>query len=52
VIGATKEADTLLDAAGVVTDEGVIVGSNANTFVAAAAKGRIWEREPKVRTIY
>ncbi|WP_158749220.1 catalase [Acidobacterium sp. S8] len=52
VIGATKEAKALLDAAGVVPDIGVVVGSNANTFVAAAAKGRIWEREPKVRTIY
>ena len=52
VIGATKEAQPLLDAAGVVSDEGVIVGTNSNTFLTAAAKGRIWEREPKVRTIY
>ena len=52
IIGATSEAQPLLDAAGVVPDEGVILGRNANTFVAAAAKGRIWEREPKVRTIY
>jgi catalase len=52
IIGATNEAQPLLDAAGVVPDEGVIVGRNVNMFVAAAAKGRIWEREPKVRTIY
>ena len=52
IIGATSEAQPLLDAAGVVPDEGVILGRNANTFVAAAAKGRIWEREPKVRAIY
>ena len=52
VIGATKEAQPLLDAAGVASDEGVIVGTNSNTFLTAAAKGRIWEREPKVRTIY
>jgi catalase len=52
VIGATNEAQALLDAAGVVSDIGVVVGSNANAFVAVAAKGRIWEREPKVRTVY
>jgi catalase len=52
IIGATNEAQPLLDAAGVVLDQGVMVGRNANMFVAAAAKGRIWEREPKVRTIY
>jgi catalase len=52
IIGATLEAKPLLDAAGVVPDEGVIIGRNADMFVAAAAKGRIWEREPKVRTIY
>jgi catalase len=52
VIGATNEAKGLLDAAGVVSDTGVVVGSNANAFVAVAAKGRIWERESKVRTIY
>lgn len=52
VIGATKEAQSLLDAAGVTSDEGVIVGTNSNIFLTAAAKGRIWGREPKVRTIY
>jgi catalase len=52
VIGATKEAQSLLDAAGVTSDEGVIVGTNSNIFLTSAAKGRIWGREPKVRTIY
>ena len=52
VIGSTSEAQPLLDAAGVDPDEGVIVGSNANTFITAAEKGRIWGREPKVRTTY
>jgi catalase len=52
VIGSTNEAQPLLEAGGVVPDEGVLVGSNANTFVKAAAKGRIWAREPKVRTTY
>ena len=52
VIGATSEAQPLLDAAGVVSDKGVIVGANARAYVATATKGRVWEREPKVRTIY
>jgi catalase len=52
VIGPTSEAKPLLDAAGVVPDDGVIVGTNANTFTVAAANGRIWGREPKVRTIF
>jgi catalase len=52
VIGATIEAKPLLDLAGVLPDEGVIGGTNVNTFIAAAAKGRIWGREPKVRTIF
>jgi catalase len=52
VIGSTKEAQPLLDAAGVDPDEGLVVGSNANAFVTIAAKGRIWAREPKVRTTY
>jgi catalase len=41
VIGATNEAQVLLDAAGIVSDTGVVVGSNANAFVAVAANGRI-----------
>jgi catalase len=52
VIGATSEAKPLLDTAGVVPDEGVVVGTNVNTFIAAAANGRIWGREPKIRTIF
>ena len=52
MIGATSEAQPLLDAAGVDPDEGVIVGSHANMFISAAEKGRIWAREPKVRTTY
>jgi catalase len=52
VIGATNEAKPLMDAAGVISDQGVIVDSNSNPFLTTAAKGRIWEREPKVRKIY
>ncbi|KAA6464560.1 catalase [Acidobacteria bacterium AB60] len=52
VIGATKEAQPLLDAAGVMPDAGVLVGTNPEAFLTAAALGRIWDREPKVRTVY
>ena len=51
VIGHTAGAAALLQKANVVPDRGVIsLGGNAvRSFVAEAAKGRIWEREPKVR---
>jgi len=52
VIGGTPEAQPLLNAAGVVADAGVLVGAQPQKFVTTAAKGRIWDREPKVRTIY
>ena len=52
VIGATGEAKALLDAAGVVPDAGVLVGGDAETFLTAAAAGRIWDREPNVRTVF
>lgn len=52
VIGATLEAQPLLDKAGVVTDKGVITskkGASTYPFLNRAAMGRIWEREPSVR---
>ncbi len=52
VIGATSEAGPLLDKAGVQPDEGVLIGGKPKAFVDTAANGRIWPREPKVRTIY
>jgi catalase len=52
VIGATQDARSLLDMAGVIPDAGVLVGASAEAFVEAASKGRVWSREPKVRTIY
>lgn len=52
VIGATNEAKPLLESAGVIPDEGVVVGGNPDGFATTAAKGRIWDREPKVKTIY
>ncbi len=52
VIGATAESKPLMKAAGVVSDEGVVSGGDADAYLTRAAKGRVWKREPKVRTIY
>jgi catalase len=52
VIGATKSAQPLLEAAGVRPDNGILVGSDPDDFLATAAKGRVWSREPKVRQVY
>ena len=52
VIGATAGSRALLDAAGVVPDAGVLVGGEDQTYLNVAAKGRIYDREPSVRTVY
>ena len=52
VIGASPTAQSLLDAAGVVDDAGIVFGDDAATFLSTAAAGRIWDREPSVRTIF
>ena len=53
VIGATTEAQPLLDAAGVMADAGVVaLDGDAGTFVTTAAAGRVWAREASVRTVY
>ncbi len=52
VIGASADSQALLDAAGVVADSGVLVGGESGGFMDAAAKGRIYDREPSVRTVY
>ncbi|WP_263357275.1 catalase [Acidicapsa ligni] len=52
VIGGTAASQPLLDAAGVVVDDGVLTGISAAAFLKTAAKGRIWKREPSVRTIF
>jgi catalase len=51
VIGATDGSQPLLDAAGVLPDDGVM-GIEVEAFLAQAAKGKLWDREPTVRTIY
>jgi catalase len=52
VIGASGSAKALLDAAGVVPDAGVLIGGAAGAYLAVAAKGRIYDREPTVRTVF
>lgn len=52
VIGATAGAQVLLDKAGVVPDGGVLVGGKTNEYLTAAQNGRLWDREPAVRTMY
>ena len=55
VIGATAGAKALLDKAGVVAGDGVLAiadGGSVDGYVSRAAKGRVWEREPSVRTVY
>jgi catalase len=52
VIGATNEAQPLLNAAGVIPDEGIVMGTDTNLFLTTSAKGRVWQREPQVRTVY
>ena len=52
VIGATAESQTLLDAAGVVVDRGVLTGVATDAYIQTAGLGRIYEREPSVRTTF
>jgi catalase len=55
VIAHTPEVSDLLDVAGVEADEGIVAlttTADAATFIEAAGNGRIWEREPLVRTVY
>ena len=54
VIGHTSGAAPLLQKANVVPDGGIVAmqnGASSDTFLATAAKGRIWDREPKVRPV-
>lgn len=54
VIGHTAEAQPLLDKAGVVADAGVLAidGHGGKAFLSTATKGRVWGREPTVRTTF
>ena len=55
VIAHSAAAQPLLDVAGVLPDEGIIALAKAKdltAFTATAGAGRIWAREPSVRTVY
>ncbi len=55
VIAQTPEAQPLLDAAGVLPDEGIVTLTSkaaAAGYLETAGGGRIWTREPSVRTVY
>ena len=54
VIGHSAAAKSLMDKAGVMPDAGVVMvdGHGGKAFLEAAAKGRIWKREPLVRTVF
>jgi catalase len=52
VIGATPDPQTLLDKSGVEPDAGVLLGTDVEASLKAAAKGRVYDREPEVRTVY
>ncbi len=52
VIGASPAAQPLMEAAGVVKDAGVLTGGAPEAYLAVAANGRIYDREPMVRTTY
>ncbi|WP_438480196.1 catalase [Oleiharenicola lentus] len=54
VVGASESSQPLLNAAGVEPDEGLVVLSAKDVvkeFIAAARRGRIWDREPKLRSL-
>ena len=55
VIAHSAEAQPLMDAAGVLPDDGIVplsVENDCKAFITLAGNGRIWAREPAVRTVY
>ncbi len=55
VIGHSAEVTDLLDVAGVEEDMGIVALAGetaAKSFLQTAGEGRIWDREPLVRTVY
>src|SRR6185436_16745439 len=53
VIGVIEAADALLERAGIEQDTGVIAIDGAKSvapFITAAKNGRIWDREPTLRS--
>ena len=53
VIGYAADAQPLLDAAGVRADAGIVpMASDGADFIEIARAGRIWDREPTVRSVF
>jgi catalase len=54
VIGHTAEAQVLMHKAGVISDEGIVAigAKGSKPFLDVAARGRIWDREPKIRKVF
>ncbi len=52
VIGHTADAQPLLDKAGVVPDAGIVPLTKAHAFMVTASNGRVWDREPTVRSVF
>lgn len=50
VLGATTDARPLLTTAGVVADEGVLIGGQPADYLSKVAHGRIYNREASLRT--
>ena len=52
VIGASAGSQALLDAAGVIPDAGVLIAGEPQAYLETVANGRIFDREPSVRTVF
>ena len=52
VIGTTAASQPLLTAAGVIPDAGVLTSGDVPAYLNVAAQGRIYSREPNVRSTY
>jgi catalase len=52
VIGCTTDSRPLLDRCGVMAGEAGVVADDVDGYIKTATEGRIWDREPQVRTIY
>ncbi len=52
VIGCTSGTKPLLDRCGVMVGEAGVIADDVESYINTAKEGRIWDREPQVRTIY
>jgi catalase len=52
VIGSTEGGRELLQKANLPSDDGILIGREIDVYLKTAAKGKVWQREPSVRTIY